>query len=180
VVPTVEHGVATENTCLLASKYLYTGAMSDATREPTEKERHLAEHLRVVLGRLNRSLRLTKAQKDLSSSQREVLMAIARVGSIRLSELAREEGINPSMLSRIVGKLEAAGMVTRTSDPVDARIIHLVATPESIALRETIRGERTDALLYALRNLSRDEKQALSAATPALEAIVATLRERNR
>jgi DNA-binding MarR family transcriptional regulator len=153
--------------------------MSDATREPTEKERQLAEQLRVALGRLNRSLRLTKAQKDLSSSHREVLMAIARADSIRLSEIAREEGLNPTMVSRIVGKLEAAGLVTRTSDPEDARVIHLAATPEGIALRETIRGERTDALLYALRNLSKEGKQALSAATPALEAIVATLRERD-
>jgi len=152
--------------------------MSDATREPTEKERELAEHLRVALGRLNRSLRLTQAQKDLPPSQREVLMAIARAGSIRLSELAREEGLNPTMLSRIVGKLDAAGLVTRTPDLDDARVIHLAATPEGIALRETIRGERTDALLYALRNLSKDEKQALTVATPALDAIVATLRGR--
>src|ERR1035438_2622988 len=122
--------------------------MSD-TREPTERERQLAENLRVTLGRLNRSLRLTQAQKDLSSSQREVLMAIARSGSLRLSDLAREEGLNPTMLSRIVGKLEAARLVTRTCDPQDARVIHMAATPEGIALRETIRSERTDALLYA-------------------------------
>jgi CRISPR/Cas system-associated protein Cas7 (RAMP superfamily) len=56
----------------------------------------------------------------------------------------------------------------------------LAATPEGISLRETIRSERTDALLYALRNLSKEEKQTLSAATPALEAIVATLRERDQ
>ena len=154
--------------------------MSDATREPTERERQLAEDLRGALARLNRSLRFTQAQKDLSSSHREVLMAIARSGTIRLSELAREEGLNPTMLSRIVGKLEAAGMVTRTCDPHDARVIHLAATPEGMALREAIRGERTDALLYALRNLSKEEKQALSAATPALEAIVARLRERDQ
>jgi DNA-binding MarR family transcriptional regulator len=153
--------------------------MSDNSRESTEKERHLAEHLRVVLGRLNRSLRLTHAEKDLSSSQREVLMAIARAGTLRLSDLAREEGLNPTMLSRIIAKLEAAGMVTRTCDPQDARVIHLTATPQGLALRETIRSERTDALLFALSRLSKEEKQALSAATPALEAIVATLRDRD-
>jgi DNA-binding MarR family transcriptional regulator len=107
-------------------------------------------------------------------------MAIARAGTLRLSELAREEGLNPTMVSRIVGKLEAAGMVTRTPDPDDARVIHLAATPEGTALRETIRNERTDALLYALRNLSKEEKQSLNAAAPALEAIVATLRDRNQ
>lgn len=154
--------------------------MSDVTREPTEKERELAEHLRVALARLNRSLRLTQAQKELSSSHREVLMAIGRSGSIRLSELAREEGLNPTMLSRIVGKLEAAGWVTRSPDPLDARVIHLSATPEGVALRETIRGERTDALLYALRTLSKDDKQALGAAMSALESIVAILRDRDQ
>ena len=70
-------------------------------------------------------------------------------------------------------------MVTRTCDPQDARVIHLAATDEGIALREKIRGERTDALLFALRSLSKEEKHALSAATPALEAIVTTLRERD-
>jgi DNA-binding MarR family transcriptional regulator len=154
--------------------------MSDATREPTEKERQLAEHLRVALGRLNRSLRLTQAQKDLSSSQREVLMAIARAGSVRLSELARDEGLNPTMLSRIVAKLEADGMVTRTCDPNDARVIHLVATPQGLALRETIRGERNNALLFALSRLSKEEKRTLNAATPALENLVATLRDRDQ
>jgi DNA-binding MarR family transcriptional regulator len=104
--------------------------MSDASRESTEKERQLAEQLRVALGRLNRSLRLTHVQEDLPPSQREVLMAIARAGTLRLSDLAREEGLNPTMVSRIVGKLEAAGMVTRTSDPDDARVIHLAATPK--------------------------------------------------
>ena len=154
--------------------------MSDATREPTEKDRQLAEHLRGTLARLNRSLRLTQAQKDLSSGQREVLMAIARAGSIRLSELAREEGLNPTMLSRIVAKLETAGLVTRSCGPDDARVVHLSATPEGSALRETIRGERTDALLYALSRLSKDEKKTLGDASPALEAIVATLRDRDQ
>ena len=165
--------------CLLASKYPYTRAMSDSTRQSTEKERQLTEHLRVALGRLNRSLRLTHADKDLSSSQREVLMAIARAGSLRLSDLAREEGLNSTMLSRIVAKLEAGGMVTRTCDPKDARVIHVTATPEGVALRERIRSERTDALLFALSRLSKEEKLALRAATPVLEAIVATLRDRD-
>jgi DNA-binding MarR family transcriptional regulator len=154
--------------------------MSDATREPTEKERQLAEHLRGALARLNRSLRLTHVEEDLSSGQREVLMAIARAGSLRLSELAREERLNPTMLSRIVGKLESAGMITRTCDPKDARVIHLAATPQGTAYRETIRGERTDALLYALRDLSKEQKQALTAATPVLETIVDTLRDRDQ
>jgi hypothetical protein len=49
-----------------------------------------------------------------------------------------------------------------------------------LALRETIRSERTDALLFALGRLSKEEKKALSDATPALENIVARLRDRDQ
>ncbi len=152
--------------------------MSDATITATESETQLAETLRVAFGRLNRSLRLTHVDTDLPPSQREVLMAVARARSIRLSELSQEEGINPTMLSRIVAKLEASGLVTRTPDGDDARVMHVAVTSAGEALRDTIRGERTDALRYALRNLTDDERRALAVATPILEKIVVTLRER--
>ena len=155
--------------------------MSDATREPTEKERQLAEHLRVILGRLNRSLRLTQAQKDLPPSQREVLMAIARSGSIRLSDLASEERLNPTMVSRIIAKLEAAGMVTRTPDPRRrSRDSSLGDAGRACHYAKGFAVSEPTRCCYALRNLSKDEKQALSAATPALETIVATLRDRDQ
>jgi DNA-binding MarR family transcriptional regulator len=152
--------------------------MSDATITPTERETQLAEEFRVAFGRLNRTLRLTHVDTDLPPSQREVLMAIARVTSIRLSELSQEEGINPTMLSRIVAKLEASGLVVRTPDAEDARIMHVAVTEAGEALRDTIRSERTDALHYALRHLSNEERRALAEATPVLEKIVVTLRER--
>lgn len=152
--------------------------MTDATITPTESETQLAEQLRVAFGRLNRSLRLTHVDTDLPPSQREVLMAVARVKSLRLSELSQEEGINPTMLSRIVAKLEASGLVTRTPDKEDARIMHVTVTPTGETLRDTIRSERTDALHFALRHLTKEERHALAEATPVLEKIVATLRER--
>lgn len=152
--------------------------MSESTITPSEIETQLAEQLRVTFGRLNRSLRLTHVDTDLPPSQREVLMAVARANSIRLSELSQEEGINPTMLSRIVAKLEASGLVTRTPDSEDARIMHVSVTASGAALRDTIRGERTDALHYALSHLSAEEKRTLAKATPVLEKIVTTLRER--
>ncbi len=152
--------------------------MNDVAITPSASDTQLAEQFRVAFGRLNRSLRLTHVDTDLPPSQREVLMAVARATSLRLSELAQEEGLNPTMLSRIVAKLEASGLVTRTPDSEDARVLHVSVTPAGEALRDTIRGERTDALHYALQHLTDDEKRALASATPVLEKIVATLRER--
>ena len=55
-----------------------------------------AERLRRVVARLGRALRPTHVGASLSPSQREVLNTIVRRGPLRLSELAAEEGLNPT------------------------------------------------------------------------------------
>ncbi|HTT59472.1 MAG TPA: MarR family transcriptional regulator [Acidimicrobiales bacterium] len=137
-----------------------------------------AERLRRVVARLGRALRLTHVDATLSPSQREVLSTIVRRGPLRLSELAAEEGLNPTMLSRIVGHLEAAKLVTRTPDAKDARVVHLAVTTEGSALHDEIKRERTEALIVALDQLTKDERQAVLSALPALERLDEELRTR--
>jgi DNA-binding MarR family transcriptional regulator len=84
------------------------------------------------------------------------------------------------MLSRIVAKLEARELITRTSDSSDARVIHVAPTAKALELRDTIRHERTDALQYGLSRLSEKDIEILSAAAPVLEALVVRLRERTQ
>jgi len=137
-----------------------------------------AERLRKIVGRLGRTLRLTHADGSLPPSQREVLATIVRIGPLRLSELAAEEGINPTMLSRILGHLENAGLVARRPDEADARVVHLSATATGRALHEEMRNERTDALFDALGQLSVDQRKVIFEALPALEILVESLRNR--
>ncbi len=163
---------------MLAGKYRYTGVVTQSAETKTRRSVESAERLRRVLGRLGRTLRLTHADASLSPSQREVLASIVRNGPQRLSELARDEGINPTMLSRIVGHLETAGLLTRSADGADARVVHLAATPDGAALHEQMRRERTDALIGALAQLTSDERRAVLEALPALERLHETLRNR--
>lgn len=137
----------------------------------------VAERLRVVLGRLGRYLRLTHHDTDLSPSQREVLSAVARAGEIRSGDLAAGEGLNPTMVSRIVAKLEAEGLVERASGGDDARVVRVSPTPKGRRLWQTMRDERTDALAGALDALSPAQRRRLVEALPALEAVVEHLRE---
>ena len=116
----------------------------------------------------------------MAPSQREVLSTIARIGPLRLSELAAEEGLNPTMLSRIATKLEAAKLVTRTPDAADARIVHLAATEAGRALWEQMRNERTEALLFALEKLSADQRRVILDALPVMESLEESLRNRNQ
>ena len=73
----------------------------------------MASRMRTIVGRMSRGLRHAGGHSDLSPSQSEVLGTVARRGDVRLSELAAIEGINPTLLSRIIGKLETAGLLVR-------------------------------------------------------------------
>jgi DNA-binding MarR family transcriptional regulator len=144
---------------------------------PPQTTNELAVGTRSVIGRLARGLRQAGSQSDLSPSQYEVFGTIARRGDLKLSELAAIEGINPTLLSRVVAKLEADQLVTRTADADDRRVAHVVPTARGRRRYEQIRNARTDAVSLAIAGLSDAERRALVAALPVLESLAATLRD---
>ncbi len=97
---------------------------------------------------------------------------------MRLAQLADEEGLNPTMLSRIVGKLSDDGLLERSSDVGDRRAAWVKATARGARLAERIRRERTDALNLALEKLTERERASIEHALPALEQLAEALRER--
>jgi DNA-binding MarR family transcriptional regulator len=145
---------------------------------PQEDSSELPIRTRRAVGRLNRSLRQTRAGAALTPSQYEVLVTLVAEGPLRLADLALMEGLNPTMLSRIAGKLEASGLVDRAADTGDGRVVHLAASPQGRELVSQVRGERADALSVALEGLTDDERQRLAAALPVLEALTETLKDR--
>jgi DNA-binding MarR family transcriptional regulator len=137
----------------------------------------LAVGIRSVIGRLARGLRQAGSHSDLSPSQYEVFGTIGRRADLKLSELAAIEGINPTLLSRIVAKLEADQLVTRTPDAEDRRVAHVVLTAKGRRRHEQIRNARTDAVSLAIDGLTNAERRALAAALPVLESLAGTLRD---
>jgi DNA-binding MarR family transcriptional regulator len=99
-----------------------------------------------------------------------------RTGPVGLSGLAADEGLNPTMLSRVVGDLVDAGLFERTSDPNDRRAALVNATAAGRRLIERIRKERTEALNEALEPLTGADQRALEQALPALEALAEQLK----
>ena len=139
-----------------------------------------ADRLRRAIRRIDRRLRQTVGATNLSPSQYEVLATIVRRAPIGHGDLAAAEGLNPTMLSRIVGKLEAAGLVGRLPDSSDGRAVHLVATEAGRSLFDRIRGEANEALHVALAQLREVDRRALLAALPTLDALAESLTARNR
>jgi DNA-binding MarR family transcriptional regulator len=138
-----------------------------------------AARLRAAIGRLHRRLRQTAAgaEAGLTPTGTSILHTVVREGTIRLSELADAEGVNPTMLSRVVGDLGDAGLLTRVSDPEDRRAGLVQATREGRRLGERMRRERTDVLSRALASLPHPQLEKLERALPALEQLAEALKE---
>ena len=107
-----------------------------------------------------------------------MLFTVARRGPVRLSELAEHEGLNPTMLSRVIADFGEAGLVTRVCDPDDRRAALVEATAKGQELCERMLGERNDVLGVALASLEPRELHALEQALPVLEKLAHGLKGR--
>ncbi len=131
--------------------------------------------LRVALARISRHLDRQARGDTLTRTQTSVLGTVIRLGPMRISELADVEGINPTMLSRIVAKLEDAGLLHRRPDPGDGRAALVEITDEGRAVGLRLRTERSRLLTGRLAAMPGDRADELLAALPALESLAAAL-----
>jgi DNA-binding MarR family transcriptional regulator len=141
-----------------------------------------ATRLRVAIGRLSRRLRDTAAgaEAGLTPTRISVLLNVDRAGPIRIAELAEQESLNPTMLSRAISHLVDAGALERASDDGDRRAAWVTVTKEGHRLAERMRRERTAAVNEALAGLADEDVQHLQGALPALERLAEQLLERRR
>lgn len=132
--------------------------------------------LRIAVARMARWLRPTAAAGALTATEVDLLVVAERRGPARMSDFAAFCGVNPTMLSRMVPKLEEAGLLSREVGSVDKRVCLIAATDKAQALLAHVRSEREDALSRLLEELDEPERRAIAAATPVLEKLAERLR----
>src|SRR4051794_2366755 len=131
----------------------------------------LAGALRDAVGRLSRRMRAERAATELSLGQLAALRTLDLHGPMTPSELAAHEKVQPPSMTRIIGRLEELGYLTRTPDPVDRRQVVVTPSAAGRALLAEDRRRKDAWLAQRLRNLSADETAALAAAVPVLEKL---------
>lgn len=132
--------------------------------------------LRTAFGRIARTVDRQGAGESMTRSQLSVLGTIARLESVGMGELAELEGLNPTMLSRLVGKLEVQGLVQRSSHPEDRRSVRVGVTAQGAALHVELRRQRSALLADRLSGMPPEQLAALLAAIPALESLAEAIR----
>src|SRR6202166_3405487 len=132
--------------------------------------------LRRVVLKLARQLNAASREEGLTPTQASVLGITTTRGPLSLAELTELEGINPTMLSRVVGKLDSFGLIKRLRDPDDFRAARVEVTPEGKQANQRIAAERAAILSERVAGLPPEQADALVAALPALENLAEDLR----
>lgn len=127
--------------------------------------------LRAVISRLARQLNASATAEGLTPTQSSVLGLVAFRGPLGLAELTELEGLNPTMLSRVVRKLDEDGLIRRLPDPSDLRAVRVEVTPAGALVHERIRRLRTQAVSDCIERMPDRHGKDLLTALPALEAL---------
>src|SRR3954452_8162294 len=141
--------------------------MSSATVSPVET----AARLRLAIVRTARRLR-QEAGGELSPSAAAALATIERRGPLAPSELAEVERVKRPTITRVVARLEEAGLVQRTGDPADGRASLVSVTREGSELLRRIRTRKNAYLARRLGKLGPDDLRVLERAADLLEDIL--------
>ncbi|WP_223693894.1 MarR family winged helix-turn-helix transcriptional regulator [Leifsonia poae] len=121
---------------------------------------------------LSRVLR-GKRPSRLSLNKLSVLGHLYRAGPLAMGALAAADGVQPQALTRVAAQLEEAGLVDRTTDPLDRRRSLLQLTERGVeALGESMRP-RDEWLAVRLADLSPTERGVLRLAAALLDELAA-------
>jgi DNA-binding MarR family transcriptional regulator len=131
----------------------------------------LAHRLRPVIARLARRMR-QQAGGDLSPTQGAALNTIACHGTLTPSELAAREKIQRPTATRVLARLEDAGLIARAADPSDRRCSLVAVTEAGEALLAHTRERKDLYLAERLDRLSPEELVALERAAGILERML--------
>lgn len=142
--------------------------MTRSKPTPAVDDADLAARLRVSVTRLSRRLR-QESTTGLSPSQTSALSAVFNHGPLTLGRLAEHEGVAPPSITKVVDKLEADGLVQRTTDPDDKRVTNVAVTDAGRDLVGEIRRRTTTWLAARVLELSSDERARLAGAIDVLE-----------
>jgi DNA-binding MarR family transcriptional regulator len=146
------------------------GTERQSSAAPVASE-ELPTRLRLAVLRLARRLR-QQAEADLTPSMLSAMANIEYRQPVTLGQLAEAERVTPPTMSKIVGRLEDAGLVTRTADSEDKRIQRLSLSREGVRLIARNRSRKNAYLARKLRKLEPEEVAKLEDAVEVIEKIL--------
>jgi DNA-binding MarR family transcriptional regulator len=132
----------------------------------------LANQLRPVLLKLNRELRREIHSLGVTGGHVSLLVQIKYSPGIGIRELAARERVSVPRMSKVVGKLEEAGLIERHEVGGDRRRVGLHVTKAGLNVLRSVKSKRTAWLAARLRTLDDRQLEALSEAIEPLALLL--------
>jgi DNA-binding MarR family transcriptional regulator len=142
-----------------------------ATKDAAPPDAALGADLLGVVARLNR-LATQRARLPLPYAQARLLSTIEDQGSARISDLAALDHCSQPTMTTQVRRLEDAGLVSRTTDPGDARAVLIRITPEGVRTLTRVRTDRASAVDPYLERLEDGDRETLTAAVRVIRRLL--------
>jgi DNA-binding MarR family transcriptional regulator len=159
--------------------------VGDAAEDLPEQ---LPEQLKRIEAAVGELLRLTASPRvhdalvtatgiPISRTNSRLLAYVEERGPISVSKIAGMLDVSQPTASRSLQQLEEEGLVTRTSDPADGRVVVYAVTAKGRRARQKLRQHMHDQLAVALTDLGEDRTTEIA---DALDELVQRLRGRQR
>ena len=124
-----------------------------------------------------RAVRGAAYAEPLPPARSELLRLTARRPGISVAEAAQELRLAPNSVSTMVSKLTADGLLSRGRVAADGRAVRLTVTGKGAARIRQWRDIRAELAGRALEQLAATDRQAISAAVPALGRLAERMEE---
>jgi DNA-binding MarR family transcriptional regulator len=137
-----------------------------------------ATELAKLIGPLRRAMlriRLAEDLPDLPAAQIELLRVLAERGPTTPGQVAARLRVSPPTVSNLVRSMTAAGLVERSQDTTDLRVVHLAASQEAREVLDRYNHAITAAMRNAIDGLTPQRRKAFERALPALADILGAL-----
>jgi DNA-binding MarR family transcriptional regulator len=133
--------------------------------------RAVAERLHGAAIRLIRRLRKSDEASGLAAPKLSALSVLVFGGPHTVKELAAAEQVRAPTMSRLLAELENAGLVQKSKDPEDRRIVRVQATARGRNLLEAGKSRRLEVLAAQIRSLDVHERRSISTAVKLIERL---------
>lgn len=131
----------------------------------------LAAQLRLAIGRLYRTFR-RGGDNTMSTPQQLLLQAIDRSGPLRLTDLAIQQGVPPSNLTRSIRWLTERGLILRDVSPTDRRSVIVAISPAGRQLVQRVASAKAKFLGAKIDQLAPAQQRAIRQTIPILERLL--------
>lgn len=130
----------------------------------------IADELRPRFMRIAVAMRREMRNGPLTVAQSAVLSALLFAGPLRISDLARNEGVATATMTQIIARMEAAGLVSRAS-PLGSYNNLISITSSGEAAASDLAKHRNEVLAQRMAKLSQRELQLLEQLGPILDTM---------